>query len=185
MYRTASPVSGLQVRGQEARKATSHGDQDSVQQKTVRSQLVQLLCPSCKHIWLVLHDLPLYADCGMWSQLYSYGSTHRTLWLRLQSNQTTYGKLYALASNRFVLTLLSVIWPHQAPLLQQHYAQVAGFIFGDNVSANSNGAEKVAMTSPVISEKQKGSSEKVAMTSPVTAEMEGGKYVATCAEWLL
>jgi len=33
-YRTASPVSGLQVRGQEARKATSHGDQDFVQQKT-------------------------------------------------------------------------------------------------------------------------------------------------------
>lgn len=70
-------------------------------------------------------------------------------------------------------------------MLQQHYPQVAGFIFGDNVSANSNGAEKVSMTSPVISEKQKGSSEKVAMTSPVTAEMEGGKYVATCAEWLL
>lgn len=94
-------------------------------------------------------------------------------------------KLCALASHRFVLTLLTVVWPHQAPLLQRHYAQVAGFIFGDNVSANSNGAEKVAMTSPVISEKQKGSSEKVAMTSPVTAEMEGGKYVATIAEWLL
>ena len=48
-YRTASPVSGLQVRGQEARKATSHGDQDFVQQKTVGS-LHKLRCPRCKHI---------------------------------------------------------------------------------------------------------------------------------------
>ena len=58
--------------------------------------------------------------------------------------------------------------------------QVAGFIFGDNVSASSSSSEKVAMTSPVIAEQQakssKSSSEKVAMTSPVTAEMEGGKY---------
>lgn len=58
--------------------------------------------------------------------------------------------------------------------------QVAGFIFGDNVSARSSSAGKVAMTSPVIAEQQnkssKSSSEKVAMTSPVTAEMEGGKY---------
>ena len=55
---------------------------------------------------------------------------------------------------------------------------MAGFIFGDNVSADSNGAEKVAMTSPVIAEQQTRSSksnEKVSMTSPVTAEMEGGK----------
>ncbi|DBA76780.1 hypothetical protein WJX79_005523 [Trebouxia sp. C0005] len=66
---------------------------------------------------------------------------------------------------------------HEA--LRSGFTQVAGFIFGDNVSANSNGAEKVAMTSPVISEKQKGSSEKVAMTSPVTAEMEGGKYLVS------
>ncbi len=108
-YRTASPVSGLQVRGQEARKATSHGDQDFVQQKTVGSQLVQLLCPRCKHSLLVLHALPLYADCGMWSQLCNYGSTHRTLWLRSQSNQKTCGKLCALASNRYVLMLSTVI----------------------------------------------------------------------------
>lgn len=108
-YRTASPVSGLQVRGQEARKATSHDDQDFVQQKTVGSQLVQLLCPRCKHTLLVLHALPLYADCGMWSQLCNYGSTHRTLWLRSQSNQKTCGKLCALASNRYVLMLSTVI----------------------------------------------------------------------------
>lgn len=57
--------------------------------------------------------------------------------------------------------------------------KVAGFIFGDNVSASSSGSEKVAMTSPVIAEEQqkskKSSSEKVAMTAPVTAEMEGGR----------
>ena len=57
--------------------------------------------------------------------------------------------------------------------------QVAGFIFGDNVSASSSGTEKVAMTSQVIAEEQKktnkSSSEKVAMTAPVTAEMEGGR----------
>ena len=57
--------------------------------------------------------------------------------------------------------------------------QVAGFIFGDNVSAGSTGSEKVAMTSPVIAEEQqksnKSSSEKIAMTVPVTAEMEGGR----------
>ena len=58
--------------------------------------------------------------------------------------------------------------------------KVAGFIFGDNVSASGSNSEKVAMTSPVIAEQQtkgnKASSEKVAMTSPVTAEMDGGRY---------
>lgn len=57
--------------------------------------------------------------------------------------------------------------------------KVAGFIFGDNVSASSSSSGKVAMTSPVIAEEQqkskKSSSEKVAMTAPVTAEMEGGR----------
>lgn len=60
--------------------------------------------------------------------------------------------------------------------------KVAGFIFGDNVSANSSSSEKVAMTSPVLAEQQnkssKSSSEKVPMTSPVTAEMEAGRYAA-------
>ena len=59
--------------------------------------------------------------------------------------------------------------------------QVAGFIFGDNTAADSHESEKVAMTSPVIAEQQKGSKksgEKVAMTSPVAAEMEGGRYPA-------
>lgn len=57
--------------------------------------------------------------------------------------------------------------------------QVAGFIFGDNVSAKSSNSEKVAMTSPVIAEQQndnKANSEKVAMTSPVSAEIEGNRY---------
>lgn len=63
--------------------------------------------------------------------------------------------------------------------LRNGFKQVAGFIFGDNVSADSKDAETIAMTSPVTSEKQKGNSEKVAMTSPVTAEMEGGKYVVS------
>lgn len=67
--------------------------------------------------------------------------------------------------------------------LSSGFKQVAGFIFGDNVSAHSSEAEKIAMTSPVTAEQQKGtskaSSEKVAMTSPVTAEMEGGKYVVS------
>ena len=56
---------------------------------------------------------------------------------------------------------------------------MAGFIFGDNVSANSSHSEKVAMTSPVIAEQQskssKSRSEKVAMTSPVTAKMDSGR----------
>lgn len=66
------------------------------------------------------------------------------------------------------------------PRLATHVSlQVAGFIFGDNVSANSSNSEKVAMTSPVIAEQQndnKANSEKVAMTSPVSAEIEGNRY---------
>ncbi|KAL3142827.1 hypothetical protein ABBQ38_003122 [Trebouxia sp. C0009 RCD-2024] len=67
--------------------------------------------------------------------------------------------------------------------LTSGFKQVAGFIFGDNVSARGSSSEKVAMTSPVIAEQQtksnKSSSEKVAMTSPVTAEMDGGRYVVS------
>ena len=64
---------------------------------------------------------------------------------------------------------------------RQVSVQVAGFIFGDNVSAKSSNSnsEKVAMTSPVIAEQQNNknaNSEKVAMTSPVTAEIEGNRY---------
>ena len=56
--------------------------------------------------------------------------------------------------------------------------QVAGFIFGGNIKD-----DKIAMTSPVISEangegKKKAEDykgEKIAMTSPVTTDIEGGK----------
>ena len=44
---------------------------------------------------------------------------------------------------------------------------IAGYIFGNNVSARGAGAEKVAMTAPVTME---AASEKIAMTAPVTVE---------------
>lgn len=44
---------------------------------------------------------------------------------------------------------------------------IAGYIFGDNVSARGAGSEKVAMTAPVTME---AASEKIAMTAPVTVE---------------
>ena len=71
---------------------------------------------------------------------------------------------------------------------------MAGFIFGDNVSAKTSKSEKVAMTSPVIAEQQKANksnSEKVAMTSPVAAKIEGNRQgsrrsiVISCVHGLL
>lgn len=51
------------------------------------------------------------------------------------------------------------------------FRQIAGFIFGKNIAKESDGSEKVAMTSPVTLEAPlKAQSEKIAMTSPVAAE---------------
>ncbi len=47
------------------------------------------------------------------------------------------------------------------------FRAIAGYIFGDNVSARGAGSEKVAMTAPVTME---AASEKIAMTVPVTME---------------
>ena len=47
------------------------------------------------------------------------------------------------------------------------FRAIAGYIFGDNVSARGAGSEKVAMTAPVTME---AASEKIAMTAPVTME---------------
>lgn len=53
------------------------------------------------------------------------------------------------------------------------FRQIAGFIFGKNVSPDGN-SSKVAMTSPVTLEQSaKKRSEKIAMTSPVAAEQVG------------
>ena len=58
--------------------------------------------------------------------------------------------------------------------------QVAGFIFGGNTKPGSRDSEKIAMTTPVQSEKSSGhgqsdSSESISMTSPVTTEMANGR----------
>ena len=55
--------------------------------------------------------------------------------------------------------------------LGKGFMSVAGYIFGKNES-RSGGAEKVAMTSPVVSEK-------VAMTSPVVSESAGDAYTVS------
>ena len=58
-------------------------------------------------------------------------------------------------------------------------SQVAGFIFGGNTKPGSDQSEKIAMTTPVQSEKTSGSgrpgNEKISMTSPVTTEMADGR----------
>jgi hypothetical protein len=58
------------------------------------------------------------------------------------------------------------------------FLQIAGFIFGKNNAAGAEGAEKVAMTTPVQLEmREGGASEKIAMTTPVAAEMsDDGSY---------
>ncbi|GAB4823358.1 hypothetical protein N2152v2_010404 [Parachlorella kessleri] len=63
--------------------------------------------------------------------------------------------------------------------LSDGFRQIAGFIFGKNTAAGSEGSEKVAMTAPVTLQVKDSSagSEKIAMTAPVAAEMKGdGSY---------
>lgn len=49
---------------------------------------------------------------------------------------------------------------------------IAGYIFGNNVSVNGAGSEKVAMTAPVTME----AAETIAMTAPVTTERAGERF---------
>ncbi len=60
------------------------------------------------------------------------------------------------------------------------FRAIAGYIFGGNISANTKGSEKIAMTAPVTMEKSveknvEKSSEKIAMAAPVTMEKMAGK----------
>ena len=60
------------------------------------------------------------------------------------------------------------------------FRAIAGYIFGNNISATTKGSEKIAMTAPVTMEKSvektlENNSEKIAMTSPVTMEKMAGK----------
>ncbi|MCJ1422691.1 hypothetical protein MMC29_000571 [Sticta canariensis] len=65
------------------------------------------------------------------------------------------------------LVLLSVTDKHSL-------GQVAGFIFGGNIPASHKGeSEKIAMTSPVVTEMKKGDT--ISMTTPVTTQMSNGK----------
>jgi len=63
----------------------------------------------------------------------------------------------------------------------QASAQVANYIFGNNIAKGSEEtSEKIAMTSPVSAEEdfrsmKGGPGEKIAMTSPVATDMEGTK----------
>jgi len=50
---------------------------------------------------------------------------------------------------------------------------IAGYIFGNNVSAKGAGNEKVAMTAPVT---MQAAPEKIAMTAPVTTAPEGNRF---------
>ena len=61
--------------------------------------------------------------------------------------------------------------------LSPYTFQVASFIFGENVPADSSkDSEKIAMTTPVVTEMKKGQKgDKIAMTSPVTTQMSNGK----------
>ena len=60
---------------------------------------------------------------------------------------------------------------------------MANYIFGNNLAKGAAGSEKIAMTSPVVSEQQEkdfrsmkgGDGEKIAMTSPVGTDMQGSK----------
>ena len=67
-------------------------------------------------------------------------------------------------------------------IMGKGFMSVAGYIFGKNES-KSGGADKVAMTSPVVSEKVAMTSpvvsEKVAMTSPVVSESAGEAYTVS------
>ncbi len=62
----------------------------------------------------------------------------------------------------------------------QGFRLIAGYIFGGNqsktASANKNGAEKIAMTAPVIQQKD---SEKIAMTAPVIQQKDSEKVAMT------
>lgn len=49
---------------------------------------------------------------------------------------------------------------------------IAGYIFGNNLSARGEGSEKVAMTAPVTTEPV---ARRIAMTAPVTTEEEGAR----------
>lgn len=71
------------------------------------------------------------------------------------------------------------LWFSQSEV--QASAQVANYIFGNNIAKGSEEtSEKIAMTSPVSAEEdfrsmKGGPGEKIAMTSPVATDMEGTK----------
>ena len=60
-----------------------------------------------------------------------------------------------------------------------HELQVASFIFGENIPSQGQDSEKIAMTTPVVTEMKRGQKgDKIAMTSPVTTEMSDGRSIA-------
>ena len=56
----------------------------------------------------------------------------------------------------------------------QGFRVIAGYIFGDNKRAGA-GAEKIAMTAPVLLEKQ-SAAQKIDMTAPVTMDKVGDRW---------
>eukprot|EP01026_Neomeris_dumetosa_P031398 TRINITY_DN2490_c0_g1_i1.p2 TRINITY_DN2490_c0_g1~~TRINITY_DN2490_c0_g1_i1.p2 ORF type:complete len:164 (+),score=16.98 TRINITY_DN2490_c0_g1_i1:280-771(+) len=58
--------------------------------------------------------------------------------------------------------------------MSKGFMTIAKYIFGENVSKEKKGSDKIAMTAPVITEKTKNEmKEKIAMTAPVRTEVAG------------